>query len=38
MLTKLQGTKWVTPTENVTGILTERAAILAQNATTGTYQ
>ncbi len=37
MLTKLSGTRWVTPTPNVTNVLTERANILAQNATTGQY-
>lgn len=37
MLTKLSGTRWITPQPNVTNILIERANILSQNATIGLY-
>lgn len=38
MLTKLQGTRWVTPVQNVTNVLQERANILEANKTSGIYQ
>lgn len=38
MLTKLSGTRWVTPTNNFTNVLKERAAILDENKTSGMYR
>lgn len=38
MLTRLQGTRWVTPTNNFTNVLQERANILDKNATSGIYR
>lgn len=38
MLTKLQGTRWVTPVSNLTNVLQERASILDANKTSGKYQ
>ncbi len=37
MLTRLQGTRWVTPAPNVTNVLQERANILDANKTSGIY-
>lgn len=37
MLTKLSGTRWVTPTNNFTNVLQERASILEENKTSGIY-
>lgn len=37
MLTRLAGTRWVTPTPNVTNVLKERAQIVERNKTTRSY-